>query len=153
MTKPIRKHSTGALNTLQQTLTAEDWHKALEAANIQRANGKPEEDRRDPKRQRHQTIRRCLLRVDRGNTAPGIYVVRSRDISDGGISLIHGGPAKPESACCVIIETKEGLNLAIGGIVAWCNPINDTMPPAFELGIRFHASGFAEQDQKIEDAA
>ena len=157
MTPPKRKHSTGALNTLHQSLTAEDWHKALAAAKAQRVNGKPDQDRRNAKQPRHQAVCRCLLRVDRGETAPGIYVVRSSDISDGGIRLVHGGPIKPDSVCCVIIETDQGLSTAIGGVIAWCNPIDDTMPPAFELGVRFYepidANGFAGQDQRNIDAA
>ena len=157
MTTPKRKHSTGALNTLHQSLTAEDWQNALEAVKAQRANGKPAQDRRDVKQTRHQAVRRCLLRVDRGETAPGIYVVRSSDISDGGIRMVHGGPIKPDTVCCVIIEAEGGLSAAIGGVVAWCNTIDDTTPPAFELGIRFFepidASGFAGQDQPDADAA
>lgn len=156
-TKSKSKQSTGALNTLHQSLTVEDWQMALEAVKARHKNGKPKKDRRDPKQTRHQTIRRCLLRVDRGETAPGIYMVRSRDISDGGMRLVHGGPVKPDSICCVIIETDQGLSTAIGGVAAWCNPIADTTPPAFELGIRFYepidAGGFAGQDNPSVDAA
>lgn len=157
MTNPKRKHSTGALNTLHHSLTAEDWQKALEVAKNRRINGKPDQDRRDAKQSRHQTVRRCLLRVDRGETAPGIYMVRSRDISDGGMSLVHGGPVKPDTVCCVIIETEEGLSTAIGGVIAWCNPIDNTMPLAFELGVHFYtpidASVFAGQNQQDTDVA
>jgi PilZ domain len=157
MTKPQRKRGSGALNTLNQCLGTDEWQEALSAAKTQRAAGKPDTDRRDPDSPRHHAVRRCLLRVDRGESAPGIYIVRSRDISDGGLRLVHGGPVKPGSVCCVIIETAKGQSIAAGGVVTWCNPIDDTTHPAFELGVRFYepidSSGFAEQTQPNEDAA
>ncbi len=160
MNQPNQSPKSGALNTLRQTLTPDEWRQALENAKAQRASGAPgapDLDRRDPAQPRHQAVRRCLLRVDRGETAPGIYVVRSSDISSGGLRLIHGGAIKKDTVCCVIIETEQGRSLAAGGTVAWCKPINDTDPPAYELGIRFYApidAGlFAGQSDTAETAA
>lgn len=153
---PIKK-GTGALNTLSQTLTEEEWENALNAAKAQHTVEMPSQDRRNPSHIRHQTVRRCLLRVNRGDVTPGLYVVRTRDISDGGLRLIHGGPIKPDAICCVIIETDGGQTLAAGGNIAWCNPISDTNPPAYEMGISFcqpiDASIFSNQSASSEDVA
>ncbi|MEZ6190829.1 MAG: PilZ domain-containing protein [Phycisphaerales bacterium] len=149
--------NTGALNTLRQSLSVEEWQQALASAKAQRASAAPELDRRDRQQKRHQAVRRCLLRVDRGEAAPGIYVVRSSDISSGGLRLIHGGAIDPDTICCVIIETEQGQSIAAGGVVAWCNPIDDTDPPAYELGVRFYtpidADIFADQSDPAEEAA
>jgi len=161
MSDNVKTKNTGALNTLCQTLTADEWRNALETAKSQRAPGTPgipEQDRRDPNRPRHQTVRRCLLRVDRGDSVPpGIYVVRSSDISGGGLRLVHGGHIEQGAVCCVIIESTAGRSIAAGGTIAWCNPINDTDPPAYELGIRFYkpinADIFAQEQSEAEDAA
>lgn len=157
MTPPKPQKNTGALNTLRQTLSVEEWQQALQNAKAQRASGGPGLDRRDTQQPRHRAVRRCLLRVDRGESAPGIYVVRSSDISSGGLRLIHGGAIAPDAVCCVIIESEQGRSLAAGGVVAWCNPIDDTDPSAYELGVRFYApidaDGFAEQPGASEEAA
>ena len=163
MTTPKPQKNTGALNTLRQTLGADEWQQALETAKAQRASGTQgvsgvsDLDRRDTQQPRHQAVRRCLLRVDRGESAPGIYVVRSSDISSGGLRLIHGGAIPKDTVCCVIIETEQGRSLAAGGVVVWCNPIDDTDPPAYELGIRFYqpidAGGFGDNPGDAEEAA
>lgn len=155
--KPVKPTRTGALNTLRHCLSADEWRAALETAKAQRGDAVPGHDQRDPEQPRYPTVKRCLLRVDRGESAPGIYLVRSCDISAGGIRVIHGGPIGEQTVCAVIIESDAGQCLVAGGVVAWCNPIKNTDPPAYELGIRFYepidARPFAGQDEDAEDAA
>lgn len=155
--KPVKPTRTGALNTLRHCLSADEWRAALETAKAQRSDAVPGHDQRDPEQPRYQTVKRCLLRIDRGESAPGIYLVRSSDISSGGIRVIHGGPIGEQTVCAVIIESDAGQSLVVGGTVAWCNPIKNTDPPAYELGIRFYepidARPFAGQDEDAEDAA
>jgi len=157
MTEPTKHNSTGALNTLRHSLSADEWHEALRTAKDQYDRATPASDQRTTDQPRHRAVRRCLLRIDRGETAPGIYLVRSRDISNGGIRIIHGGPLKPDTLCCVIIESTAGQSIAAGGTIAWCNPVKNTDPPAYELGIRFYepidASPFAETDEEAQAAA
>ncbi len=157
MKSPKPNSARGALNTLIHSLTAGEWTQALEAAKKQSAGACDGENRRDSAHPRHQAVCRCLLRVDRGEAAPGLYVVRSRDISDVGMRLIHGGPIEPETVCCVIIQTEGGQSLAAGGVVAWCQPIASTEPGAYELGVRFYqpidAGRFAQMPLPDEDAA
>ncbi len=158
MTKKLRQsHHGGALNTLSHSLTIDQWQQALESAKRYRSELSFYEDRRDPSQTRHDTVRRCLLRVDRGDAAPGLYVVRSRDISDGGIRIVHGGQVKPQSVCCIIIETENGQSIAAGGEVSWCNPIKDDSVDAYELGIQFYvpinASCFGPVSDSNENVA
>lgn len=157
MTQQKKPNATGALNTLRHSLSAEKWHNALQSAKEQQAQAACAQDQRTTDQPRHQAVRRCLLRIDRGQSAPGIYIVRSSDISDGGARIIHGGPIKPDTVCCVIIETTTGQTLAAGGTIAWCNPVKNTDPSAYELGIRFYkpidASPFADHDENAEEAA
>lgn len=160
MTQPNKPSSTGALNTLRHSLSADEWSQALQTAKAQLGQEPKhvDQDQRASHQPRHQTVRRCLLRVDRGDDAtPGIYLVRSRDISDGGARILHGGPIDPDTICCMIIESTTGQSTAVGGTIAWCNPVKGTDAPAYELGIRFYepidASCFAEHTDEAEDAA
>jgi hypothetical protein len=157
MTKPKPISATGALNTLRHSLSNDEWHDALNAAQSQRSQTPATHDQRAADQPRHPAIQRCLLRVDRGDSAPGIYIVRSRDISTNGIRILHGGPLKPETACCVIIESNDGRSIATTCVVAWCNPVTGTDSPAYELGMRFNepidASPFAQQDDGTQDVA
>lgn len=149
-----------AENTLRHSLSVEEWTQALETARSQRGQS-PEhfgEEQRSANQPRHQAVRRCLLRIDRGEDAsPDIYLVRTRDISDGGARLLHGGAIEPDTICCIIIESNTGRSTAAGGAIAWCNPVKGSSTPAFELGIRFYepidASCFAEFQDRAEDAA
>jgi len=157
MTRPEKPNATGALNTLRHTLSEEQWVAALQVAKSQKGDDAPGQNQRDPDQPRHPAVRRCLLRVDRGDAAPGIYIVRSSDISTGGIRILHGGPVKPDTVCAVIIESTEDRSTIAGGVVAWCNPINDTDPPAYEIGVRFHqpidTSLYVERTDDEEEAA
>jgi len=149
--------STGALNTLRHSLSEPQWQAALEVTKSQKVEDPPDKDQRDPEQTRHRAVRRCLLRVPRDQAPPGIYLVRSSDISAGGIRIIHGGPVKPQTVCAVIIESTEGRSTAAGGVVAWCNPVKDTDPPAYEIGIDFYESidtaPFVQRDDESEEAA
>jgi len=138
MTRPQRPKATGALNTLRHTLSEAQWESALQAAKSQWGSDPSKQDQRDPDQPRHRAIRRCLLRIDRGEASPGLYLVRSSDISAGGIRIIHGGPAKPQTVCAVIIESTQDQSTLAGGLIAWCTPVKGTDPPAYEIGIRFH---------------
>ena len=157
MAKRDNHHPTGALNTLRHTLSEDQWEDALEHAKAKRKPNAVHAEQRDPNQLRHETVKRCLLRVAKDDGPPGIYLVRSVDISSGGIRVIHGGNIPPESICAVIIESVDDRSIAAGGVTAWCNPIKDTDPPAFELGIRFHEpidiSPFTDSTGAEEDAA
>jgi PilZ domain len=157
MPTPPKKSATGALNTLRHSLSEGEWRDALHSAKTQQAQTHADNDQRAPEQTRHTAVRRCLLRVDRGDAAPGIYIVRSRDISSGGIRIIHGGTLKPDTVCCVIIESITGQSLVAGGTIAWSNPVKGTDTPAYELGIRFYqpidAAPFAEQNDHTPDAS
>ncbi len=160
MTQPNEPATNEAENTLRHSLSAEEWSRALETARAQRGQH-PEhydQDQRANNQPRHQAVRRCLLRIDRGEDAsPDIYLVRSRDISDGGVRLLHGVAIEPDTICCIIIESTTGQSTAVGGTIAWCNPVKGSDTPAYELGIRFYepidASCFAEYTDEAEDAA
>lgn len=145
MSKQNGQRSTGALNTLRQTLSEDEWREALSVVKARRNGTARVEDRRDEDQPRHEVVRRCLLRVDRGDRAPGLYVCRTKDISGGGACLLHGGLIEPGSICCVIFETDAGPSLAVGGEIAWYDPIKGTSPTAYEVGIRFYQPIDAER--------
>ncbi len=141
---------TGALNTFTHSLSEDEWRGALARVKAQRKTAvEPDKDRRSATSTRRDAVRRCLLRVDRGQNPAGIYVVRTVDISETGARVLHGGPIEPDTACCLIIETNGRGSVASGGVVAWCKPVEGLDLPAYEIGLRFNTT--IDADLIIED--
>ncbi len=64
----------------------------------------------------------------------GRFLVYPREISAGGISLIHGGFVHPHSRCKVQLTTTNGKKRLVTGRVAWCNHLRG---PHHIMGIQF----------------
>lgn len=86
--------------------------------------------------ERHEYACRCLLRL---SDAAGTYVVRSRDISAGGIRFVHGHRLRPSTRSTIVLQPEAGLGKIISAVVAWCNPIEfyDEDIEAYEVGVKF----------------
>ena len=82
---------------------------------------------------------RCLLRL---SDAAGTYVVRSRDISAGGLRFVHGQRLRPSTRCTIALQPEAGLGKIIAAVVAWSNPIEflDEDIEAYEIGVKFDQS-------------
>lgn len=82
---------------------------------------------------------RCLLRL---SDSAGTYIVRSRDISAGGLRFVHGQRLRPSTRCTIALQPEAGLGKIIAAVVAWCNPIEflDEDIEAYEIGVKFDQS-------------
>ncbi|MGB1126675.1 MAG: PilZ domain-containing protein [Phycisphaeraceae bacterium] len=79
---------------------------------------------------------RCLLRLS--GTA-GTFVVRSQDISSGGLRFVHGHPLRPSTRCTIALQSESGPGRILSAVVAWCKEIEfyDPDVEAYEIGIKF----------------
>ncbi|MFK7791026.1 MAG: PilZ domain-containing protein [Phycisphaeraceae bacterium] len=79
---------------------------------------------------------RCLLRL---NSAAGTYIVRSQDISSGGLRFVHGHPLRASTRCTIALQSDHGPGRILSAVVAWCKEIEfyDPEVEAYEVGIKF----------------
>ena len=62
------------------------------------------------------------------------FVVRPREISDGGLSFLHGGFLYPGSACTAILKTIDGEEVLVRGKIARCRVVRGR---THEVALRF----------------
>ncbi|MEM6256859.1 MAG: PilZ domain-containing protein [Planctomycetota bacterium] len=79
---------------------------------------------------------RCLLRL---NSAAGTFIVRSQDISSGGLRFVHGQPLRASTRCTIALQSDNGPGRILSAVVAWCKEIEffDPEVEAWEVGIKF----------------
>lgn len=73
----------------------------------------------------------CVNQPDGGQSH---FIVYGRNISRGGVSVLHGGFLHPGSACRLILQTRGDDLLAVAGIVRHCRLVNHF---SHEVGIQF----------------
>jgi hypothetical protein len=94
-------------------------------------------NRRDPHRDRMPARLRVVVRAQQPDGRSATYLVRSHNISAGGIGFVHSRPMPRGSRCTIAIEGGDGQGLITSGRVAWGRQIDDHAPAAFEVGIQF----------------
>lgn len=129
----MSKH-TGGSNQLIDTLhlSDEQWHTLSEKL-----------DRDDPDLTSQRSHRRITYRklsqiavaIRQADGKWGKYVVRSRDLSSGGIGFIHGSYIHPGSECRVILKDCQGQVICLDGVVKCCELVEGT---AHNVGVQFN---------------
>lgn len=72
----------------------------------------------------------------------GAYLVLTRNLSAGGLALIHGGYLHPGTKCRMMLATIQGVNVVLGGRVRRCRHIRGSL---HEIGVEFSAPIVPEQ--------
>ena len=82
---------------------------------------------------------RCLLRL---SGASGTFIVRSQDISGGGLRFVHGQPLRASTRCTIALQAENGPGRILSAVVAWCKEIEffDPDVEAYEVGIKFDSA-------------
>ena len=82
---------------------------------------------------------RCLLRL---SAQSGTFIVRSRNISAGGLRFVHGQPLRPSTRCTIAIQTQQGMGRILGAVVTWCKEVEFEDPDieAYDIGVKFDES-------------
>lgn len=81
----------------------------------------------------------CLMRVH-GDTSRGhsVFRVLSRNISHGGLSLLHGRELSAGADVTLALESDSGVGQILPGVVRWCRRVGRVGPNAaavFEAGV------------------
>ena len=72
----------------------------------------------------------------------GAYLVMTRNLSAGGLSLIHGGYLHPGTKCRMLLSTVKGQKVVLGGKVRRCRHIKGSL---HEIGVQFNAQVAPEE--------
>jgi hypothetical protein len=136
--QPANRSLDAAEQTLSTYLTEEHWRAAIARIN-QTPTALLTTDRRVDLDRIEQHLS-CLLRIDQGDEEATIFLVRTRNISDGGLSVLHGGPIDPNTPCVVALEAAAGRGLIQRAKVVWSRKIEGNpagLPEAWEMGLQF----------------
>lgn len=94
-----------------------------------------QKNRRTDDRVRYEWRVRSLIRTSQpGSREPQTYLVYTRNISRGGIGLIHGMFLHAGTGVVVMLRTRDGACVAISGLVRWCNHLHGRL---HEVGVQF----------------
>ncbi|MEM1027420.1 MAG: PilZ domain-containing protein [Planctomycetota bacterium] len=91
-------------------------------------------DRRDLDVKRYPHVRRVALRVIHTGGQKTSHLVRSRNLSVGGMGFIHLSFLYPGTVCHVALQTRHGESVALAGKVSWCRHVSGQ---SHEIGLRF----------------
>ncbi len=99
------------------------------------ASGKPAARREDRSRDRHEyPIADIPLTIEHPEGGTSRFLVYGRNISRGGISVLHGGFLHTGSACRIVLERESGDHMAVDCEVRHCRLVAGS---CHEIGIRF----------------
>ena len=91
---------------------------------------------------------RCMIRLTGApgrdhEDASGTFVVRTKNVGEGGIGFVHGTHVRPGVQCTAVLEPDDGSDVGwvLHGRVVWCRGIDatDADPELFDVGVQFEA--------------
>ncbi len=119
-------------------LPASAWDDIVEKLNQQGSlslvNSPP--TRRIYERRRYTKIVRCVLRMKQKEGPAAVYLVRSRNLSEGGLGFFFGSYMHPGTVCHFAIMGLDGQGQLVVGVVRWCRHVARTL---HECGVQFDA--------------
>ncbi|MEM7624288.1 MAG: PilZ domain-containing protein [Planctomycetota bacterium] len=125
---------------IRSYLAEPDWDAAVQRIEYDRRHAPSyvERERRAGGR-RHVAVINCLVRFARDGAPHGIALVRTRNISAGGVSVIHGQALPIGTACQLAIEATHGQGVVMKATVARSREVNgaDLSQAGFEIGLAF----------------
>ncbi len=93
-----------------------------------------ETSRRTHKRVSYRKLAQIAVAIQMPDGKWAKYIVRSRDLSPGGIGFIHGAYIHVGSQCRVILKDREGKVVCLEGVVRHCDYLSGT---AHDVGVQF----------------
>lgn len=89
---------------------------------------------------------RCMIRLAGANgrandDSQGTFVVRTRNVGEGGIGFVHGCHVRPGAQCTAVLEPDDGSGMGwvLNGRVVWCQGLegDEADPELFNVGVQF----------------
>jgi hypothetical protein len=124
-------------------LSDADWKAALERIEHEAALLPPRSSQGTPRARqeaRHQRTVRCLMRIQPDNEPATIFLVATRNLSRGGMAVLHGTPLDKHTPVIMAIEMSGGFGSIQPANVAWCRRVGivgSEGSVAYEIGLRF----------------
>ncbi len=126
-------------------LSESDWKSALERIEHEAALLPPRPATREQVKvarqdDRHSQMMRCLMRVQVDNEPATIFLVATRNLSRGGMAVLHGTPLEKHTPVIMAIEASQGFGSIQPATVAWCRRVGMVGMEgsvAYEVGLRF----------------
>ncbi len=124
-------------------LSDDDWAAALEriehesALLPQRSDAGPGPQREEPRVERRL---RCTMRVQDDNGEHAVFLVGTRNLSRGGVSVLHGTHLDEGTTAVLALEAEDGFGTIVPATVAWCRRVGAVGYEgvvAYEVGMKF----------------
>ena len=79
---------------------------------------------------------RCILRL---GSAAGTFIVRTRDLSAGGLRFVHRHPLRSGTRCTLVLQPEGEVGRILSAVVTWCREIEyfDDDLEGYEIGLKF----------------
>ncbi|MEM9418835.1 MAG: PilZ domain-containing protein [Planctomycetota bacterium] len=130
----MRLNANDIMNTSLK-LTEKQWGQLIATLEAGKGPTVPAtRDRRDLDIKRYPHVRKVALRIIHPGGQKTSHLVRSRNISAGGMSFLHLSFLYPGTACHVALQTRHGESVAMSGKVSWCRLVSGR---SHEIGFRF----------------
>ncbi len=136
----------GEGEALRVWLSDQQWMAILERIERQAQTGEgrwldeeAEGDRRDRQDPRRPLTARCIIRVGTHGHEAGTYIVRTRNISTGGLGFVHHHDLRTGTRCTVALQTDAGQGMIVAGRIAWCREVMqlEVEDATYEIGVQF----------------
>ena len=129
-------------------LSDQQWMAILERIERQSRSGNavrailPHEDpseRRGDGMDRQPLSAKCMIRIGSPGHEAGTYLVRTRNISSGGLGFVCQHAFDPGTRCTVALQLSDGMGRIIAGKIAWCREVMqlEVEQAMFEVGVTF----------------
>lgn len=124
--------------TLRLWLSDQQWMSLLSRIEQSRSCATPAEGTRRRDARLPATFV-CMFRCKQRDGAAATFLVRSRNLSKGGLGFTHTQPLETGTLCTVAIQMEGGGGRMLGGRIAWCRGLEsaDLECPLYELGLQF----------------
>lgn len=91
-------------------------------------------NRRIHERKRYTKIVRCVVRLKQDESPPTTFMVRTRNISVGGIGFFFNTYLHPGTRCHVAVLDRHDQGQILAGTLRWCRHVTKTI---HECGVQF----------------
>lgn len=114
-------------------ITEKEWHARIAEMERKQPATAGREKRKSP-RHRHCVLATITIRTQNQGLTENYFLIRTRNISEGGMGFLHGAFVYPGSGVTAILQDTQGQPIAIEGAVARCNHVAGKV---HEIGVRF----------------
>jgi hypothetical protein len=116
-------------------LSEDDWANLIQRLEASRdADVSAFSDRRDLDQCRYTMVKRAAIRVQHMDGRASSHVIRTRNISCGGVAILHNVYLHPKTLCHVVLMTRHNEGVGLAASVAWCRHLEGL---GHEIGLRF----------------